>query len=78
MSGKDTQVRRRTVTAGTYVSLVGWDIVVLLGHVVPINASPRFDFLPLHTGDARQLHGFAEDRLCCRGHIHAHRLAHVD
>lgn len=62
----------------TYVSLVGWDIFFLCGHVVPINPRPRFDFLPLHTGDAGQLHGFPEDRFCCRRHVHTHRLAHMD
>lgn len=62
----------------TYVSLVGWDIFFLCGHVVPINSRPRFDFLPLHTGDAGQLHGFADNRFCCRRHVHTHRLAHMD
>lgn len=58
--------------------LVGRDIFFLCGHVVPIDPRPRFDFLPLQTDDAGQLHGFAEDRFCCRRHVHTHRLAHMD
>lgn len=64
--------------AETYVGLVGWDVFLLLRHVVPINSRPGFDFLPLHAGNACQLRGFAEDRFCCRRHVDTHGLANAD
>lgn len=64
--------------AGTYMSLVGWDVFFFFGHVVPIHTRPRFDLLPPHAGDAGQLHGFPQDGFCRRRDIDTYWLAHVD
>lgn len=64
--------------AGTYMSLVGWDVFFFLGHVVPIHTRPCFDLLPPHAGDAGQLHGFPQDGFCRRRDIDTYWLAHVD
>lgn len=64
--------------AGTYMSLVGWDVLFFFGHVVPIHTRPCFDLLPPHTGDAGQLHGFPQDGFCRRGDLDTYWLAQVD
>lgn len=50
----------------------------VMSYVVPIHTCLCFDLLPLHTGDAGQLHGFPQDSFCPRWNIDTYLLAQVD
>lgn len=54
------------------------EVFTALGSVEPLHHSGGLHLLPLHAGDAAQLHGVALDGLCLRGHLHTHREADAD
>lgn len=60
------------------MSPVGFDVCFFCGCVVPIHTCPCFDLLPLHTGNAGQLHGLPQDHFRCRWDIDTDWLAQVD
>lgn len=59
-------------------SLTYKEIFTALGPVEPLHHRGGLHLLPLHAGDAAQLHGVALDSLCFRGHFYTHREADAD
>ena len=53
------------------------EVFAALGPVEPLHHRGGLHLLPLHAGDAAQLHGVALDGLSLRGHLHAHGEAHT-
>lgn len=64
--------------AATYMGFLQFVVFVFLCNVVPIHTRLCFDLLPLHTGDAGQLHGCAQHSFRVRRDIDAYRPARVD
>lgn len=54
------------------------EIFTALGPIEPFHHGAGLHLLPLHAGDAAQLHGVALDSLRLRGHFHTHREADAD
>ena len=54
------------------------EIFTALGPVEPFHHRGGLHLLPLHAGDAAQLHGVALNRLGLRGHFHTHGEADAD
>lgn len=59
-------------------SLTYKEIFTALRPVEPFHHSGGLHLLPLHAGDAAQLHGIALHGFRLRGHFHTHREADSD
>lgn len=65
--------RKARVSSQTYK-----EIFTALGPVEPLHHRGGLHLLPLHAGNAAQLHGVALNGLCLRGYFHTHRDADAD